>query len=160
MKEAKEFAKKFSSIEDAIAAIDILMKELTEYSEECILVLNDNLGFKQPELTNWINIRKYLVCVEKEKAFDWNMLLSFINGRTGRKYNKINQKVRGKYKSRLREGYTKKEIEYAVNTCVKMECHKQNNYQYLTPEFFSRSDTLDKYGTPTEMVKYEYNPTA
>ena len=39
-----------------------------------------------------------------------------------------------------------------------MKYHKDNGFQYLTPEFFSRADTLDKYGSKsTNEVKTNHN---
>lgn len=37
----------------------------------------------------------------------------------------------------------------AIKNCKKNKYHKENNYQYCTPEYFSRSETLDKYADRT-----------
>ncbi len=81
----------------------------------------------------------------KENIIDFASLLSFINKTTGREFKTINEKVRRSFNARLKEGYSKSDILSAVKNSVKTDYHKSNNFQYLTPEFFSRSDTLDKY---------------
>jgi uncharacterized phage protein (TIGR02220 family) len=86
----------------------------------------------------------------KAESFDFPLLLQFINQHTGRNYTVINQTVRGKYNARLKDGYTKKQIELAIVNASQSEYHKGEKCKYLTPEFFSRSSTIDKYGIETE----------
>ncbi|MEE6129137.1 conserved phage C-terminal domain-containing protein [Chryseobacterium arthrosphaerae] len=76
---------------------------------------------------------------------DFTSLLSFINKKTGRGFKVINEKVKKSYRARLKEGYTKVDILHAITNAAESDYHKGNGAQYLTPEFFSRSDTLDKY---------------
>lgn len=83
---------------------------------------------------------------------DFIKLLKFINQKTGRNFRTINQKVKKKYKARLKEGYTNKDIANSILNACNAKNHKENNYTYLTPEFFSRSDILDKYGFDTKQV--------
>jgi len=83
---------------------------------------------------------------EVEYTIDFKKLLEFINNKTGRGFKKVNEKARTKYKARLKEGYTKEDIFNAIRNAVEVQYHIDNNNQYLTPEFFSRADTLDKYG--------------
>ncbi|RKT01064.1 Lin1244/Lin1753 domain-containing protein [Chryseobacterium defluvii] len=77
---------------------------------------------------------------------DFAKLLQLINKETGRGFQVINENVRKKFRARLKEGYSKETILKAIKTAPQSEYHKGNGCQYLTPEFFSRSDTLDKYG--------------
>lgn len=86
----------------------------------------------------------------KHHAIDFDKLLGFINLKTKRSFRIINDKVKKKYKARLKEGYTSKDIANAIENACNSQNHKENNYQYLTPEFFSRADILDKYGASTE----------
>lgn len=84
---------------------------------------------------------------------DFANLLKSINKYTGRNYQVINDNTKKKFRARLKEGYTKETILIAIKNAVKSEYHKSNECQYLTPEFFSRSDTLDKYGNDTSSKK-------
>ena len=76
---------------------------------------------------------------------DFNQLLEFINSHTGKKYRVINKTTRQKYKARLKEGFTNTDIGDAIRNAVQIKYHKENGFQYLTPEFFSRADTINKY---------------
>lgn len=93
---------------------------------------------------------------EKEKessakeSFNWDGLLNKINTVTGRQFKVINQTVRAKYKERLKDGYTKEDINSAIENAPKTQAHKENNCQYLTPEFFARAETIDKYSAITK----------
>lgn len=83
---------------------------------------------------------------EKKQSIDWGILIEYINEKTGRRFQLINDKLKSKYRARLKEGYTKDNIRFAIDNAIKVQTHIDNGFQYLTPEFFSRSDTLDKYG--------------
>ena len=50
-----------------------------------------------------------------------------------------------KYKARLKEGYTKDDIKNTIINSAKDDYHKETNFKYLTPEYFSRSVTIDKF---------------
>lgn len=86
---------------------------------------------------------------DKSEVIDFEKLLEFIKQKTGRKFDVINEKVRKKYRALLKQGYTPTNIRNAIVNACKVQSHKDNGYQYLTTEFFSRSDTIDKYGTDT-----------
>ena len=81
----------------------------------------------------------------KAEKIDFEKLIEFINKNTGRNFKVINKTVKGKYLARLKEGYSKQDILDAVSNSIKSDYHKGENFKYLTPEFFSRSETLDKY---------------
>ncbi len=81
----------------------------------------------------------------KAENIDFKKLIEFINKKTGRDFKVINKTVKGKYLARLKDGYSKQDILNAVSNAVKNDYHKGENFKYLTPEFFSRAETLDKY---------------
>lgn len=83
---------------------------------------------------------------KENNTLDFVKLLSFINQKTGRKFKTINKDVKRKYEARLKDGYTKQDILNAVINASNLQYHKDNGCQHLTPEFFSRATTLDKYG--------------
>ena len=83
---------------------------------------------------------------EKEKEYiDYQALLEFINLCFGRNFKVINDSIKLKYKTLLKQGYEKRQIIASINNCKENTYHKETNYQYCTPEFFSRSVTIDKY---------------
>jgi len=88
----------------------------------------------------------------KVDGFNFDVLLEFINSAFERQFRTINKTTKSKYNARLKDGYTKDDIKTAINNCKDIQYHKDNNYQYCTPEFFSRADTLDKYSQKSNAV--------
>lgn len=84
---------------------------------------------------------------------DYQALLEVLNLSFGRGFKVINKKVRSSYEARLKDGYSKDQIMDAINNCKINDYHKEKNYQYCTPEFFSRAETLDKYSNVTKQNK-------
>jgi uncharacterized phage protein (TIGR02220 family) len=80
---------------------------------------------------------------------DYQALLEFVNKSFGRNFKVVGDKVQRSYKARLKDGYKKEDIINAIKNCKDNPYHKENNYQYCTPEFFSRAETLDKYADRT-----------
>lgn len=82
----------------------------------------------------------------KKTDIDFDKLLKYLNEKTGKRMRVVSTSVKNSFKARLKDGYTKNDIVNAIDNAVKSEYHKENNFQYLTIEFFSRSATIDKYG--------------
>lgn len=80
---------------------------------------------------------------------DYQALLDFVNKSFGRNFKVVSDKIQRSYKARLKDGYKKEDILNAIRNCKDNPYHKENNYQYCTPEFFSRAETLDKYADRT-----------
>ena len=80
---------------------------------------------------------------------DYQALLDFVNKSFGRNFKVVGDKIQRSYKARLKDGYKKEDIINAIKNCKENPYHKENNYQYCTPEFFSRAETLDKYADRT-----------
>ncbi len=93
----------------------------------------------------------------KEKI-DYEALLQFINVTFNRKFQVFNDKVKSKYSSLLKQGYTKNQVMNAIINCKSNQYHKEKNYQYCTPEFFSRTDVIDKYGFDVTDNGNSYTP--
>ena len=91
--------------------------------------------------------------VINNNTINFDKLLSFLNSHTKRNFKLINEETKKKYRARLKEGYSKQDILDAVSNAVNSEYHKENNFKYLTPEFFSRAVTLDKYSNVNNKQK-------
>lgn len=83
--------------------------------------------------------------VINNNTINFDKLLLFLNSLTKRNFKLINEATKKKYLARLKEGYTNNDIANAMKNAVNSDYHKENNFTYLTPEFFSRAVTLDKY---------------
>lgn len=115
-----------------------------QLNKETIELINNNASLLNDKLEFWIEQENKTV-----DTLDYVKLLSFINLKTGRKFKTINDNVKKKLKARLKDGYTKEDIQNAIVNACNASYHVENGKQYLTPEFFSRSDTLDKYSSNT-----------
>lgn len=81
----------------------------------------------------------------KSTDFDFDLFLKFLNVTLKKNHRIISDKVKNAYKARLKQGYTKDDIKQAIINASKDTFHKENDYKYLTPEFFSRPDKLEKF---------------
>jgi uncharacterized phage protein (TIGR02220 family) len=86
----------------------------------------------------------------KADKIDFDALILFINKTFGRSFKKVSPTVKSKYNARLKEGFTKEDFKTAMTNCSKLQFHIDNNFQYCTPEYFSRSEVIDKYSNVTE----------
>ena len=86
-------------------------------------------------------------------TINFDKLLSFLNSKTKRNFKIINEATKKKYRARIKDGYNSKDIANAIENAVNSDYHKDNNFTYLTPEFFSRSETLDKYSNVNNKPK-------
>lgn len=96
-----------------------------------------------------------VVSQQTDEEIDFKTLLEFINNHTGRKFKVINEATKKKYKARIKEGYTAKDIGDAIKNAVKAKNHIENGNQYLTPEFFSRADKLNLYSQEPKNINNE-----
>ena len=97
---------------------------------------------KQRATTNNIIIKQ-----KEITDIDWDKLLNQFNKITGKNTKVINQQVKNKILARLKEGYTKQDLLNAIQNCFNDPYHKETNHKYLTIEFISRSDKMEKYST-------------
>lgn len=88
--------------------------------------------------------------IPKVETLDFVKLLEYLNSKTGRGHKVLNKTLKSKYLARLKDGFTAKQIRIAIDNATCTQYHKENGYQYLTPEFFSRADTLNKYGVESK----------
>jgi uncharacterized phage protein (TIGR02220 family) len=84
--------------------------------------------------------------VNNNLSVDWVALLKFFNDVTGRSFKVVSAKAKKQIKDRLKEGYSKEDLVTAINNCFKDKYH-QDNRHFLTLEFISRSDKMEKFAT-------------
>lgn len=87
--------------------------------------------------------------VNNNLSVDWVALLKFFNDVTGRNFKVVTTKAKKQIKDRLKEGYVKADIINAVNNCFLDKYHQENPH-FLTLEFISRSDKMEKYATDSK----------
>ena len=89
------------------------------------------------------------------ESIDYDYLLKYVNDSLGRNFKIVNDKVKNKYKSLFKQGYTKSQIKEAIDNVKNNQYHKDSNYTYCTLEFFSRPETIDKYSSVTKVENNE-----
>jgi uncharacterized phage protein (TIGR02220 family) len=72
-------------------------------------------------------------------------LLSVFNSILGKQTRVVNAKTKSQIKDRLKEGYTKEDIVKAINNASKDPFHIDSSYKYLTLEFLTKPDKLDRF---------------
>jgi uncharacterized phage protein (TIGR02220 family) len=82
---------------------------------------------------------------EKIIDIDSSKLLSLFNSILGKQTRIINTKTKTQIKDRLKEGYTKEDIVNAIRNASKDPHHIDSNYKYLTLEFITKPDKLDRF---------------
>lgn len=75
---------------------------------------------------------------------EFDLYIDFINITLYKKY-KGNEKIKSSFTARLREGYCIKDFKTAVKNASVDKFHIGENFKFLTPEFFTRQDKLDKF---------------
>jgi uncharacterized phage protein (TIGR02220 family) len=130
-------------------------RRLLKESQQSLTNLT-NVDFVQQSSTNPTVTVNDTVNVNVINKIDYQALLEVLNTAFSRSFKLINKKVRSSYEARLKDGYSKDQIMDAINNCKINDYHKEKNYQYCTPEFFSRAETLDKYSNVTKQDKVVY----
>ena len=88
----------------------------------------------------------------KADGIDFDLLLNFINKTLNKNFRTINKTLQAKFKARLKDGYTKEDIQKAILGASKASFHKESKYKHLRPEFFSRADKIDMYSNSNTQV--------
>ncbi len=87
---------------------------------------------------------------EKKREELYNDFLISFNNTTSRKFKILDDKSKRQLNARLKEGFTVDDIIKATINCSKDQYHLDNP-QYLTPEFITRPDKLQKYLNATQV---------
>jgi uncharacterized phage protein (TIGR02220 family) len=149
-----------------------LKRDLKKYEAKCLKnkqIAEERWSKKVPKDANaYERIPNSTKSTDKDKDKDkdiynniniikWDSLLTYFNQVTSKKCRVIPQKAKVQFKARLKEGYTKEDIKNAILSCYNDSYHKETNHKYLTLEFISRADKMDKYATVSnkELTKGE-----
>jgi uncharacterized phage protein (TIGR02220 family) len=84
---------------------------------------------------------------ETKYNINWVGLVEQFNSITGKGTKVVPEKAKTQIKARLKDGYTKDDIVTAIHNCYKDQYHIETGHKYLTLEFISRADKMDKYST-------------
>ena len=114
-----------------------------EYQNTEVKVTNEQQTTnKQLTTTNNIINKK-----DNIEPINWSILLDFFNQVTGKKCKVVPEKAKKQFNARLKENFTKEDIANAIQNAYNDKYHKETNHQYLTLEFISRADKLERFST-------------
>ena len=82
---------------------------------------------------------------EEKQKIDSNKLLSKFNSILGKKTRVLSAKAKKQLKAALKEDYSKEDIVLAITNASKDQHHIDSNYKYLTLEFITRADKLERF---------------
>lgn len=82
---------------------------------------------------------------EKKEKIDYNKLLEEFNKITGKRARVVPEKTKKQIRERIKDGYTLRDIWDAIKNCSEDEYHKDSKLKYLTLEFITRSDKLERW---------------
>ena len=85
------------------------------------------------------------IIIQPKVVIDWDALLNQFNQLTKRNHKLIPDKAKKQLLARLKDGYTKQDIWNAIQNCYDDDFHKETNHKYLTLEFISRPDKMERY---------------
>jgi uncharacterized phage protein (TIGR02220 family) len=91
------------------------------------------------------NVNVNDILIQPEVVIDWSALLNQFNELVGRNHKLVTEKAKRQLIARLKDGYTKQDIWNAIQNCYNDEYHKETNHKYLTLEFISRPDKMERY---------------
>jgi uncharacterized phage protein (TIGR02220 family) len=89
---------------------------------------------------------------DNDHSVNWDGLLLQFNSITGKKLKVVCDKSKRQINARLKEGYSKLDIVNAITNCFNDDYHKENP-KYLTLEFISRPDKMQKYAQEIKKAK-------
>lgn len=89
---------------------------------------------------------------DNDRSVNWDALLLQFNSITGKKMRVVCDKSKRQINARLKEGYSKLDIVNAITNCFNDDFHKDNPH-FLTLEFISRSEKMQKYSQDIKKAK-------
>jgi len=76
---------------------------------------------------------------------DWDRLRAYFNKVFKKSARIISDDAKKKFRQRLKDGYTKDDIQKVIDNCSNDNHHQDNDYKYVTFEFLSRPAIFERY---------------
>jgi hypothetical protein len=81
---------------------------------------------------------------EEEELSGYDDFLESVNLTLNKNFKGCS-KSRRQFNTRIKEGYTKIEMLEAFENAIKDQYHIETNFRYITPEFITRQDKVEKF---------------
>ena len=85
-------------------------------------------------------------------VIDSSKLLNVFNSILGKNSRVVSDKAKTQIKQRIKEGYTKEDIVKAITNASKDAHHIDTSYKYITLEFITRPDKLERFANMGEFT--------
>lgn len=82
--------------------------------------------------------------IDKKRKDIYNEYLGYLNLKVGKAYRGA-ARIESAFYARLSENYTLDDFKKAIDAAVSDKYHQETKFGYLTAEFFTRPDKLDKF---------------
>ena len=82
---------------------------------------------------------------EEEDLFNFDSLLKHLNKSKGSSHRTVSDKAKRSINARIKEGFTTDDIKLAISNACVDSFHKDNNFKFITLEYITRQDQLDKW---------------
>jgi len=98
--------------------------------------------------------------VGPSKTYDsYKEFIDMFNELASRSFRYGDSKARRQLKARMKDGYNLEDFKKALQAALADSFHKESDYKYLTPEFLTRSDKLDRFLAQAEDAPKTYTKT-
>lgn len=94
--------------------------------------------------------------IDDHTADEARAFVEYINQRLGRKY-RFTEKYRRGYRARIKDGFVFDQFTRAFENAMASAFHREKNFNYLTPEFFTQANMLNKWMNATVQVNRKDN---
>lgn len=76
---------------------------------------------------------------------DWDRLRGYFNKVFKKQARIISEDAKKKFRQRMKDGYTKDDIQKVIDNCSNDNHHKDNDYKYVTFDFLARPVIFERY---------------
>ncbi len=137
-----------------ISQTNSIDSQVKGYEDKTKNILTPTVGVNKKDLTPSLQVEVEEKVEEEVQdvkdtkvstSIDFDKLLIAFNDITNKNCRVVNSKTRAQLKARLKDGYTKQNIKDAIINCYNDKHHKESNHKYLTLEFITRPDKLERY---------------
>ena len=114
----------------------------SDYSENNPTLLG-NLSENNSDLNPTYNIHN--TNNNTNNKIDFEKLIKYYNNVLKKSCRVFPNRAKKQFNERLKEGYTKEDIQKVIDNASNDKLHIENNYKYITLEFLSRADNFERY---------------
>jgi len=121
--------------------VPLSVPQTVPLSGNILRLITDNL---KPITDNYAIFEKFVLDLSKPNI-TYNEFIDKFNLLRKSKFSNKDNKAKGQFNARIKEGKTIDDILTALQNAMKEKNHIESGFKYLTPEFITRSDKLEMF---------------